>query len=245
MKLDTYAKTATVERSHWWFRARGHILSDVLRKYLPSKPLQILDIGCGTGGDYAILSPFGKVVGVDVFPEAVAWCQSFGWQDVMVQDALSLQFPEHTFDVVCCLDVINGVPDDSMAVSEALRVLKPGGIALYTVAAHSWLWGETDIASQHLRRYSKKSLEQLFIKHQVTVLKSSGMNMFLLPIVFLTRWAEKLRPREEISNIPGLQTPPKLLNNLLYMLFNVERFIIPYCSLPVGVSRLVVIRKNS
>lgn len=242
MKTEMYEQTFAVEHEHWWFRARGRIIAAVLRKVGVPAGAKILDIGCGTGSDLYILSPFGAVTGVDVFPEAIEYCKKLGFSSVELQDATNLQFPDASFNVVCCLDVLNGIQDDAKAVSEALRVLKPGGVLLFTVGANPSLWGQTDIASQHVRRYTKDGLLEIFRNNQCEVVRCTFFNTFLFPLAWLSRKLEK--PSESAKEIPGLSLPPKVLNALLQFVFGLERFIVPYVSLPFGVSLMVVARKR-
>ncbi len=52
-------------------------------------------------------------------------------------DALRLPFPDNTFDRVICSEVFEHITDDSGAMAELARVLKPGGVLAATVP--SWL----------------------------------------------------------------------------------------------------------
>jgi SAM-dependent methyltransferase len=47
-----------------------------------------------------------------------------------VIDITKIKYPENTFDYIICSHVLGHVPDESKAVKELLRVLKPDGIAL-------------------------------------------------------------------------------------------------------------------
>ncbi len=53
-------------------------------------------------------------------------------------DATHLAFPSASFDAVTMFDVIEHVPDDKKAMSEVLRVLKPGGYVLVSVPNENW-----------------------------------------------------------------------------------------------------------
>jgi ubiquinone/menaquinone biosynthesis C-methylase UbiE len=47
--------------------------------------------------------------------------------DLRVGDAQALEFPDESFDTVVCTLALCTIPDDRAAVSEAKRVLRPGG----------------------------------------------------------------------------------------------------------------------
>lgn len=52
--------------------------------------------------------------------------------DVRVR-AEALPFPDATFDTLVCLDTLEHVDDDRLAMREMRRVLKPGGVAILSV----------------------------------------------------------------------------------------------------------------
>ena len=96
-----------------------------------------MDIGCGAGVDAIlaamIVGPSGKVVGIDMVPEmlerAKANLQMTDLNNLtFIEDsAENLNFPDNTFDVVISSGVINLIPDKESALTEIIRVLKPGG----------------------------------------------------------------------------------------------------------------------
>jgi ubiquinone/menaquinone biosynthesis C-methylase UbiE len=97
----------------------------------------VLDIGCGAGVDSFVAARLvgedGRVVGIDVTPamleQARAHLTRLGWPQVIFQegDAEALPFPDAGFDVVISNGVFNLSIDKGKALSEAHRVLKPGG----------------------------------------------------------------------------------------------------------------------
>jgi len=49
------------------------------------------------------------------------------------EDIQNLTYADNRFDLIICLHVLEHVPDDKAAISELLRVLKPGGFAIIQV----------------------------------------------------------------------------------------------------------------
>jgi len=98
---------------------------------------QILDIGCGAGVDTILAALIaglkGSAVGVDIVPEMIARAESnlqmIDLDNVNFQKTSgeNLPFADDTFDVVISNGVINLIPDKEAAMSEIIRVLKPGG----------------------------------------------------------------------------------------------------------------------
>ncbi|MFA6523255.1 MAG: class I SAM-dependent methyltransferase [Candidatus Peribacteraceae bacterium] len=244
MKDTAYALSAAVESRHWWYQGRAAILSSLLQRFLPpsaSVP-RILDIGCGTGNDLQFLSRFGGVTGLDFHESAVAACRGLGF-DVVQGDATALPFPDRSFDVVCSLDVLNGIREDGVAVAEAMRVLRPGGIFLVTAGAGPLLWGKTDVLSQHCRRYRRREFLALLGGEGRTILFRSHFNTFLFPLAFLARMAERLYPSHS-DQIPGLSVPPFPFNGMLRTIFASERVPLRFFPLPFGVSIVAIVKKE-
>lgn len=98
---------------------------------------KILDVGCGPGSisvDFAALVPEGHITGVDfvasVIDQAKQHAASKGVSniDFQHQDANALPFPDNSFDIVTCHQVLQHVGSPVDILSEMRRVAKPGGI---------------------------------------------------------------------------------------------------------------------
>ena len=101
---------------------------------------RVLDVGSGTGAltdAVAAAAPSSHVTGVDASAAYVAFAQSRRpgpRVQFQVGDAQHLEFADGTFDRTLSLLNLNFVPEPARAVSEMLRVTRPGG----TVAAAVW-----------------------------------------------------------------------------------------------------------
>ena len=97
----------------------------------------VVDIGCGAGADACIaallVGTAGKVVGIDCTPamitKARANAAASGLPQVDFQEAemTALPLPDGTADVVISNGAINLAADKHAVLSEAFRVLRPGG----------------------------------------------------------------------------------------------------------------------
>lgn len=98
---------------------------------------RVLDLGCGAGHTAMALAPgAAEVVAVDVTPEMLAVAAALARErrlaNVVFQraDVLELPFEDGTFDLVTSRYSAHHYVDPARALSEAARVLRPGGRVL-------------------------------------------------------------------------------------------------------------------
>ena len=112
--------------------------SETIKQLALSEGERVLDIGSGPGflceSIADIVGRDGAVVGVDISSDLVARCKKGNppeWLSYEVGDATQLALPDASFDVVVSTQVAEYIPDVNRALSEAFRVLKRGGRALF------------------------------------------------------------------------------------------------------------------
>ena len=95
----------------------------------PSGPIDLLDVGCGTGQSLQIYQQHCRgYIGIDLSSAAVRYArQTHPGRNWLVADAVQLPFAGGTFDVVAFSSVLHHIPDCRPALREAVRVLRPGG----------------------------------------------------------------------------------------------------------------------
>lgn len=132
-----------VEPSNRRFRlrlARYQYQAATLGRLLPAGPVNILDAGCGKGRFPGYWKRWGSeacrptIVGMDISWKRMAGRAKFRGYDGLLAGDLTRPWPyrDATFDAVLCEQVLEHLTDAQVrfALSEALRVLKPGGVAL-------------------------------------------------------------------------------------------------------------------
>ena len=97
----------------------------------PKSGSRILDVGCGTGQSRQLyIAHAGKYTGIDLSQNAVdTAAQRFPDSEWLRADACALPFADNSFDIVAFSSVLHHIPDFGRALSEAHRVLTPGGKA--------------------------------------------------------------------------------------------------------------------
>lgn len=131
---DSRSESFDDDRQHGIHDAeqRGAWLS-VLRRWTGDPPLQILDVGCGTGVVSLLLAELGHdVTGIDFSPEMLAHARKKAQDDdcsvdFCAGDAEDLEFADDTFDLVTTRHLIWTLPNPSKAIREWSRVVEPGG----------------------------------------------------------------------------------------------------------------------
>ncbi len=96
---------------------------------------------------------------------------------VVLGEVTSLPFADNAFDLVCALDIIEHVDDDDAALSELVRVAKPGGTLLISTPLHPSRWTSFDDFVGHKRRYEPQPLLAKLAQHQLTITSSAVFGM--------------------------------------------------------------------
>ena len=223
-----------LEDSYWWFVGRHDLVLGFVREvYGERRDLRILDIGCGTGAMSRKLAPWGSVVSADFSPLALSYSRRRNLNLLCASDAMRLPFRDESFDLVVAMDILEHVSDDSAALSEIYRVLKPGGRIIATVPAYQSLWSGHDVALMHFRRYVAREVGERFAAAHLRTQKLSYAMTFLYPAVWLIRrlfWRRTKNPSASIVSVPGW------VNSLLVRILSAENALVRRVRLPFGVS---------
>ncbi len=246
MEAELYRQMRDLEDRHWWFVGRRAIVSSLLRSSDLPEDAHILDLGCGTGGNLAMLSEFGSVVGAELNEHAAQLAYERGLAPVVrgkLPDGLPLD--AGVFQCVTLLDVLEHIDDDHATLNAVNRLLAPAGQLLITVPAFPFLWGAHDVAHHHQRRYRAKGMRQLLETTGYEITTLSYCNIWLFPIVAIVRLLRRCLPDGEAGGNAGaeLSLPPVPVNTLLARVFASERHWLRM-GLPFGVSLVVLAKKR-
>jgi len=245
-----YREYYTLEREHWWFRARSNILSGQIAEIadrLDARPT-ILNVGAALGASSEMLSTYGDVTSVEYDQECCQFVSQHLARHFINASITDLPFTSECFDIVCAFDVIEHIEDDSRAVLEMIRVCKPGGVVAVTVPAFRLLWSHHDEVNHHQRRYRLPVLRRLF-QGPGHLMFASYFNVSLFPPIAALRAITKLVPQSWIRRGAGSDftlVRNRWLDALFYRVLNSETaWLRRGKSFPFGVSAFLSWRKGS
>lgn len=174
-------------------------MSEELRDLSNGSP--VLEVGCGDASFTADLANhFSNVTAIDISAGQIAENAAkypgikFRQHDV----SEPFPFPDATFDVVWCSEVLEHLFEPSFALREMHRILKPNGRLLVTVPYHGrfknvlialFNWDEHFVpSSPHIRFYTNRSLSRITAAagfHAIKV-KTCGMGRPLRDLFIAT-----------------------------------------------------------
>ena len=204
---------------------------------------RILDVGSGIGSITHKLSDKELVILIDNSKINVEHMErvfrNFDNFKVLCRDILyidSVEFQNYGVDTVICLNVLEHLKDDYLALQNIYKLLCEGGNLLLQVPALETLYGSMDIASGHFRRYNKHKLINIAEQIGFKVNKVFYMNIFgVLP------WFIKSRILKKEVNFSRTLAPEKLDSyNKLMPIFEKIENIIP---VPLGMSLIAIFKK--
>jgi ubiquinone/menaquinone biosynthesis C-methylase UbiE len=118
----------------------GDVVEQVIASMRFRPGERVLELGCGNGWatrKLAKAAPGATAVGVDVSPAMIARAEALHSYTIRARYELSpfeqLDFPDGHFDRVFSMEALYYAIDLDRALAEALRVLKPGGVADFIV----------------------------------------------------------------------------------------------------------------
>ena len=126
-------------RDHWW---NADFLGLMAQRLDWGSRRRILEVGSGAGHWTRAYAPFVgsecEITCIDSDPKwsnpGAAWIHRLSRRGIRLTvqagNATALPFPDATFDFVTCQTVLIHIPDPQLALTEMVRVLKPGGLLL-------------------------------------------------------------------------------------------------------------------
>jgi SAM-dependent methyltransferase len=151
----------------------------------------VADVGCSTGyllEDLRAHHPGALLIGADLVPAGLRKAHAAVPDAALVlADVTRLPFADASLDAVASVNVLEHVADDTGALREIARVLRPGGLAVVVVPAGPGLYDYYDRMLGHERRYARGELPARAVAAGLQVVRDAHLGWTLYPAF----WAKK------------------------------------------------------
>jgi SAM-dependent methyltransferase len=195
MERVEYHRMAMLEATMWWYRAlHAQLLTRIRRQALPARA-RLLDAGCGTGGLLTRLAgtfPGLQLSGLEYDAEAAGLARGkLGGgpeREILVGSVNAMPYADGQFDLVVSADVLcHAAVDETAALREFHRCLKPGGRLLLNLPAYQWMASAHDAHVHNARRYTAGQAGEMVAAAGFGAVSCGYWNSLLFPLMLLHR----------------------------------------------------------
>ena len=222
---------------NWWFKVHYPAILDLLEEYL--KPgMLVLDLGSAGGWSTANLPVDVRRTMLDIRPAALTLSGRRPCAGVC-GDAHYIPLRDGRFDVIICEGLLHQceATDPRRIIEEAVRVCRPGGIIVSVEPAFNCLFGSHDLVFGGCRRYTTRSLLNLFSGLPVSCRKKTYLHLF----VFIPAWLVRTFSKRSTTD---LSLGNRLTNTICIWLGTVERWFNRLFPMPFGVTAAVLMHRE-
>lgn len=260
---EGFEKLFDMQKRHFWYKGRHRFLIHSVKHFLnkerenkkvnQSNLYSMIDLGGGVGGWVNYLSKhlenyISTLALADSSLKALNLAESVISSETsrFQVDLMKLQMKEE-WDVAFLLDVIEHLPDDIEAMKQTAEALKPGGYLFVTTPAFQEFWSYNDDMANHIRRYNQNDYVNLAKESGLKLCDARYFMFYLSPLYIISRLIkniEKMTLEEKKALVINQhKIPPKMINDLLTMIFSLETPIGHWLKFPWGTSILGVFQK--
>jgi SAM-dependent methyltransferase len=259
MQANAYLALAHGEEHGWYYQARIQAVNTLIRKFLPrDSGLDILDVGCGTGGTSHALEPLGQVTGLEPNALAILLLRAkYPTLNVVqgtIADLPGLVKPS-TYDLATVMGVLyhKNVADPGSALRNVRAALKPGGWVIWNEAAYPFLARKHDRFVQSQRRFYPRQMHRLLEEAGFEVQFGSHLLAWAFPIGLALaaahqarQWIATIVPLKPARDPADDRRLPAFLNSVLCRVTYWEWYAsLARLKVPFGISYLVVARNSA
>lgn len=212
----------------------------------------IIDIGCSSGymlEDIIKNFTFLKnIFGADFFSAGLIHCHKRLPEIPLFQlDILNCQFEDNIFDIITCLNVLEHIDDDLLALKNIHRILKPGGTVVITVPMGANLYDLYDEVHLHKRRYTIKELKDKINNAGFKIIKLNFFGFFIYPAFYIIKKINKIKydklSLEKKKEITFKQITKTERSKIMEMLCGIEYSLGKILRYPFGIRGYIIASK--
>jgi len=216
----------------WWYKAKNNLLTHILKKFIKTSHLNVLEIGPGLGNNLQTLSNYGRVDVLETDQDFIDYLKN---TKQLKEDHIFKSFDEvdKKYDLIVMLDVLEHIENSKEFMLNLKEILHTDSKIIIGVPAYDSLWSVHDEELLHFRRYNWKSLKEE--TKDFMLLKKYGFNFLLLPV----RYLQIRFTKPTSTNSTGA-----ILNSLMYSVSRLEMIFTKIGLNPKFGISLYVILKN-
>ncbi len=251
MERSVFESLKKTEENHWWFVGRRAIVKRALDNIAKDHNINtILEIGCGTGGNFELLRKYGELDAIELDEDAQHFSRERNIATLVSGGSLPNNLPDtlkKEYDLIVMCDVLEHIEEDEESLAVLRDKLSENGTLLITVPAYQWLWSTADDIYHHKRRYTLNELTQKCKNADLTPATKGYFNFWTFPLAVCVLSLQKLK-RSKIAETDkpiGSNIPMQPINFILKSLFVSEKFTFGTIPFPFGLSVLMTATKNT
>ena len=191
MNPAEFANIARAERDFWWYRGMRWIMFrflDPTAKSIPGQRARVLEAGCGTGHFSKVLAERYRwqMFPLDLGGEGLEYAREYGLERLVQGDVAFLPFAAAAFDAVVSMDVLVHFPrgEESRALAEFARVMKPSGVLVVRVSALDVLRSRHSEFAHERQRFTRARLRSACEAAGFSVERVTYINSLLMPVAW-------------------------------------------------------------
>ena len=247
---DIYRLIAWVEDSHWWYKTLHIRCVAALNRNFNNSKINILDVGCGTGGlmNYLVGRGYKNIEGFDLSEVAVEYSLSRGlmcWK----QDIKTLNVHPNLklYDAIFSCDTLYYLSKEEVYIflENCHKLLNENGLLVLNIPALEIFSGIHDVAVGIQHRFTRKDVFDFIDGEKYEVKQYEYWPFITSPLIFLVRILQRMKlyfvPATMIKS--DVKLPPKLLNWFLFIICSFELKYLAKIA-PFGSSIFLVLKKR-
>ncbi len=229
--LETLRRMGIADRYNKW----------IFQEFFPYIGTSLLEVGCGIGNMTAHFCTHTSVVALDQHPACLEGVQSSyptvetHAADITDAEALA-PLKERRFSSVACVNVLEHIEKDVIALQNMYDILTPGGHMLLFVPAGQYLFGSLDESVGHFRRYDFQGLKHLVLGAGFEIERLTYTNVAGIP----GWWLNSRVLKRNLLPVGQL----KVFDFLFPAIISTEKLLRSIWNIPIGQSLLCVATKK-